>query len=291
MRRTAILFTIMFLGIAGYAQKHSDKLKPQWMTDTPVSKIDGIFYIPVSVYSTDYNSIFTLSLNELTKHLPREWNVKTNTEVTRDSHTERSSNSITRNQRTQHYRLNVEANGEPVEIRCRVVDSYWEKEKIGGNKQYKGTVLYQVSAPDVMLEEETALTTTKYGLSGFWRSAILPGWGQWHKGSKVKGFAFLASEAAAVAGIIVSENMRASYIKKAKEQPKFVKEYSNKADNWENGRNVCIGVAAGIWLYNIIDALVSPGAKRVVLNRSSNGVYISPTTGTNESGISIGYNF
>ena len=134
--------------------------------------------------------------------------------------------------------------------------------------------------------------TTSYGFAPVGMS-IIPGFGQWHKGSKTKGVCMFAAEATAVAGIIVCENQRASYIKKANEQPKFAKEYSGKADNWETGRNICIGLAAGVWVYNLIDAAVAKGSRRVnVKKQNGGGLSIAPFV-TNEAnmGLSFSYRF
>ena len=34
---------------------------------------------------------------------------------------------------------------------------------------------------------------------------------------------------------------------------------------WENGRNFCIGAAAALYVYNLIDAIAAKGAKRVIV--------------------------
>ncbi|MDY5239489.1 DUF5683 domain-containing protein [Bacteroides helcogenes] len=82
------------------------------------------------------------------------------------------------------------------------------------------------------------------------RSLIVPGWGQMYKGSTVKGLCILGGEVALAAGIIVSDNLRSSYVKKMHEQPKHQQTYNTRADNWENVRNACIGGAAVLYVYN-----------------------------------------
>lgn len=93
-------------------------------------------------------------------------------------------------------------------------------------------------------------------------------------------------------GDIVCENQRASYVKKMEEQPKFAKEYNSKADNWETGRNICIGVAAGIYIYNIIDAVVAKGKKRIVTGHvKGGGLSFVPFATTDVAGVSLAYSF
>lgn len=75
-----------------------------------------------------------------------------------------------------------------------------------------------------------------------------------------------------------------------KEQPKFLKEYNTKADNCENARNICIGAAAALYVYNLIDAIVAPGARRVIVKRNRIPV-IQPVASRDMSGVSLSWNF
>ena len=68
--------------------------------------------------------------------------------------------------------------------------------------------------------------------------------------------------------VIATESLRASYRKKMREQPRFFQKYNTKADNWANARNVCIGAMAAVYAYNLIDAIVAPGARRTVVRRA-----------------------
>ena len=51
-----------------------------------------------------------------------------------------------------------------------------------------------------------------------------------------------------------------------------IKTYSTKADHFATARNICIGAAAALYVYNLIDAIAAPGARRIaVRRRNSNG--------------------
>ena len=77
-----------------------------------------------------------------------------------------------------------------------------------------------------------------------------------------------------------------------KENPRFAKEYSNRAKKWETGRNISIGAAAGIWAYNVIDALVSKGQKRVIIKRpDGSGLSMNSFVTPDVSGVSLAYRF
>jgi hypothetical protein len=171
-----------------------------------------------------------------------------------------------------------------MELSALRIDDYETRER----GMVKLHTLYQIATCDDPVFDNVYLTT-KYGSQGLWRSAICPGWGQMYKGSKTKGIAILAAEVAAIGGIIFTENERASYESKMLSQPKFAKQYKSKVDNFETARNCCIGAAAAIYIYNLIDAAVSPGARRVVV--MPRNLNIAPTTSNDFTGMTLNYTF
>ena len=74
------------------------------------------------------------------------------------------------------------------------------------------------------------------------------------------------------------------------EQPKFFQTYNTKADNCENARNIYIGAAAALYVYNLIDAIVAPGAKRVIVKKNRYPV-IQPVASNDFSGVSLSWRF
>lgn len=187
----------------------------------------------------------------------------------------------------QHIEIETTVDGEQYQLQAIKVDEY----PSNSNGIVTLHTLYMVALCDDPVFDRTYLTSA-YGVTPVVMS-IIPGLGQWYKGSKVKGISMFGAESVAVTGIIVCENQRASYIKKSKEQPKFAKEYGSKADQWDTGRNICIGVAAGIWVYNMVDAIVAKGARRVVVKRSEGGglsmaPFAMPDGG---AGVSFAYRF
>lgn len=175
---------------------------------------------------------------------------------------------------------------------AKLVDDYWEYvEYPNGQKGYEYYALFAVSRDGKQPQFDDYEVTTSYGAAPVAMS-IIPGAGQWYKGSKGKAVGFFLADAAAVAGIIVCDNQRASYVKKAKEQPKFAKEYSDKASNWETGRNICIGVAAGIWAWNILDAAIAKGAPRIIVKPGSGrGLSMTPVIMPEYTGVTLAYTF
>ena len=106
-----------------------------------------------------------------------------------------------------------------------------------------------------------------------------------------KGTAILCGEAACAVGVVVCENQRASYHKKMKEQPRHAQTYNSKADNWESGRNICIGAAAALYVYNLIDAVAAKGARRVTVRRVRQSLSLQPVMSTSCTGMSLAWRF
>ena len=115
-----------------------------------------------------------------------------------------------------------------------------------------------------------------------WRSAILPGWGQIHRGEIAKGTAVAISECLLLAGGIVGMSLSYHYADMANSA-------SSQGDqDWFNERKeitwwFSIGAFAGfgvVYIYNIIDALVGmPAEEDVSETHLVNSLFISPTSG------------
>lgn len=179
--------------------------------------------------------------------------------------------------------IQVKSNHDVI-VKARVIDEYIEHTA-------NGFTVFQLvqTAKNPTLSYEPITISNEYEFSA---RAFVPGMSQIYKGSKVKGSCIIAAEALSVASIIVCENQRAAYAKKAIENPKHAKEYGNSASNWESGRNISIGVAAGIWIYNIIDGIVAKGKKRLIVGHPGNkGFYMTPYVSSNATGVSMEYHF
>ncbi len=205
------------------------------------------------------------------------------------SHSETTVDGSGKEQETikETFDIKVGIANQNYEVQAKKIDEYSTKSHNGEIKLY---TLYMVALTNNPVYDKTYLTD-KYGAAPAFMS-IIPGVGQWYKGSKVKGSLMFVGAAASVAGILVCENQRAAYHKKMIEQPKFAKEYNSKASNYETGRNICIGVAAGVWIYSIVDALVAPGARRVIVEPGKGGgLSMTPMFTPEYAGISLAYTF
>lgn len=187
----------------------------------------------------------------------------------------------------QEITLDVTEKGHKLKIVCREIDDYW----VCRGDHYSVDVLYTVTDKNSYggSFDDKITVTTKYPGAGF--LSIIPGVGQLYKGSTFKGIAIITGEVAAAGAIVLCENTRASYVKMMKEQPKHAAEYNTRADAWETGRNIAIGAAAAIYIYNLIDAFVANGAKRVIVEQGRSSLSAVPYADNYSVGIGLTYRF
>lgn len=176
-----------------------------------------------------------------------------------------------------------------VHMAFMAVDVFWELK----GSRYECRVLYEVAyKPDNVVYQPVEYTN-KYGARGFWRSAIIPGWGQMYKKQYAKGAVILALEVAGITSSLLFENQRSSYSKKAAVNfdANAIKFYQNKANNAKNARNICIIGSAAVYVYNIVDAIAAKGKLRYK-KPSTPRLVISPYSNFDSPiGVSLCYTF
>lgn len=124
------------------------------------------------------------------------------------------------------------------------------------------------------------------------KSALLPGLGQFHKGQTGKGIGFLAGEAVGVAGIVVSQSQRHTYINKmnSTNNASLKKAYADKANTWTTVRNISIGAAAAVYVWNVLDAVISKGNHKYSLSYGG-PVNLYPVVTDESVALSLSINF
>lgn len=270
-----------------YAGDKSDNLKPKWVTQVlPESKSGTYTFVRSHGEGSSLAGAKQMAFVSMSQKLEIERGLTVNTSVqTREKlyQNQHSSGS----EYEQEIVLDVTEKGHQLKIVCREIDEYWVESK----GKYEVDVLYTVTDKNSYggSYDDKITVTTKYGAAGF--LSIIPGVGQIYKGSIAKGSLILAGEVAAAGGILLCENTRASYVKKMQEQPKHAAEYNSLADTWETGRNICIGAAAAIYVYNLIDAFASNGAKHVIVQKGRTSLSMAPVTYDNGAGIGLALKF
>ena len=279
--KVALFFVFMLNVEATFGQK------PSWVGNTPVAGNPTYKFVEVVSYGSDYASAKMEAKKKLAQdeQLIRSVNigvVTTHNRYVDQAFVDGKLNENVNDETT----VDVNIEGKSFSLQAVVVDEYGDYK----NGMFRLYTLYQVAVRDNPVFDRIYLTNS-YGFVPVAMS-IIPGLGQWYKGSKIKGISMFVAETAAVTSVIICENQRASYMKKMAEQPKFAKEYNSKADNWETGRNICIGVAVGVWIYNIIDAAVAKGTRRIVMRRTDGGGFsLSPMVAPSVAGVSFAYHF
>jgi len=100
--------------------------------------------------------------------------------------------------------------------------------------------------------------------------SIVPGLGQMYKGQKVKGWVILGGEAGLVAMAVYFNHRARNYAHDFdKADAAIAPSYRSKKKSWQNIRNVAIAGACGLYVYNLLDAAISKGARRVTVSKSS----------------------
>ncbi len=281
-------FLLTLFSVACFAKSKSDRIKPKWITqELPESKSGTYIFIRAHGEGSTLAAAKQVAFVDMSQKLETERGLTINTSVEISEKMTQNS-TFTDSEYKQEITLDVSEKGRKLKIICREIDDYW----IFKNNKYHVDILYTVSDKNNYgsSNEDDIKITTRYGAAGL--LSIIPGIGQMYKGSHKKGTAILIGEIAAAGSIILCENTRASYIKKMKEQPKYAAEYNSLADTWETGRNISIGVAAALYAYNLIDALVANGAKRVIVERKRNTQFtIVPYADLKNTGISMRLNF
>lgn len=283
MRRILLsLVTLILVTTSASAQK------PKWVDNTPRELNSTYQFIEIVSKGSSLESARFEAKDLLTDNAQLKEGVRINRKTQRRTNIDKSRVNGGKLQETKRDQIVVDmtVDGEKFDLQANRIDEYYKR----SDGVYELHTLYQVATSEDPIFDRTYLTTD-YGFTPVVMS-IIPGLGQWYKGSKVKGICLFAAEAAAVAGILVCANKATDAEKKIKLEPKYAKYYEDKKSNWETGRNICIGAAAAIWIYNMIDAAVAKGARRVEVKPAGHSyVSLTPALDKNYAGLALTYNF
>jgi len=276
-----LVTVLLFISIVAMAGK------PKWVNNTPKELNNTYRFVEVKSYGNTISEARMdakqqLAMNEQLRRAVlvnvNSGNLqKINQEIVNGDMVETIYNNIT---------IDTKISGQDYRLQAYPVDEY--SERING--QIKLYSLYMVGIADKVVFDR-AYKSTSYGATPAVMS-IIPGLGQIYKGSTIKGICMFAGVAACGIGALVCESQRSDYKNKMKEQPQFAKDYNTKANNWETGRNVCLGAAAAVWIYNIIDAAAAKGARKIIVKPASgSSLSVHPIATLNEFGVLLAYNF
>lgn len=247
------------------AQNVSDNIKPRWMSHLPNSS--SITYVFSTTVSSGRNQteLRDKNLDDFVADLGLEKGATVITEYSSSDYEHTiGENGSTANFSESTFSVSSTIKGEPVTFNAKVIDEYWRRLDSG---DYLMTRLYARSPVDSKVKFDNIVKTDKYGGIGLWRSALVPGWGQMYKGSYVKGGLIMGGTVAFVGGALYTGLTRQDYLSKMDNthNASTKQQYMTKANNMATGMYVCIGGLAALYIYNLVDAIVAPGARRIVV--------------------------
>ena len=288
MKYLGFFILLLVLPVTFLHAQRSENMKPRWISETPTPSNPTYDFVVVRGIGNSPQAASQACLDKLVSNE----DLKTTVQgiVNRNRHSVQQQ-SIDNGVLTEHISntvtMDVSMNGKQVSITVNPVDEYWEYISVNGSRVCECHALYMVAGSALTPVYDNITLTRHYGARGLIRS-LVPGMGQIYKGSTAKGLCIIGGEALCMAGIILSESTRASYVRKMKEQPKHTQHYNTKATNWETGRNICIGAAAALYLYNLIDAAAAKGAKRVVVT-PHRPIHFSLAPAVMNDGVGVGF--
>lgn len=253
----------LFSGVSAQYRKASDSPKPHWMHNLPVPSNNSFVYVINTVEAKSLHEAKNASYRELLENAALE--AGSNVKIDYENVINESVDHLNdyNNSSNEDFNSTVKIDGKPFTIQGKQVAQYWEI-KSNGKTYY--TTLYARSRLNGKPNFDDVKITTNYGLQGMWRSAICPGWGQLYKGSTLKGGLIMGGTVACIGGIVFTECMRTSYASKINKthSANLKLSYDSTRRNYATARNICIGALGALYVYNIIDAIVAPGAKRIL---------------------------
>lgn len=247
-----------------------NRIKPRWINNTPTATNENYYFVNLhSDVSSSLAACRVAMLKELTSNIERVDKVTIKESYQEHSKMSYSGKDIGKfSQDTYDLQLEVEGSSRP--IRYRRIDDYQGQSKESGKKCYYA--LYAVERFGSYADFSDIHVLSKYGVQALALS-IIPGCGQFYKGAYLKGGLILGGCAAITGGIIFTEHTRADYAAKITQthNTQAIRSYTNKRNHFATARNICIGAAAALYIYNLVDAVATPGARRVVIKKGRNG--------------------
>lgn len=267
---------VFCMNMTSTAQTKSDKIKPRWLRSIPKSSNSSYLFVRTESSGKHLNDARGASLADLAADLGLEKGVNavTNYKSLEYEHSE-TSGDVNSYASLEDFQVTSEINGKPVSFNAKVIDEYWEKSP-SGNVVLKR--LYAHSVIDKKVQFDSFRLTEKYHNDpATWGLSLIPGAAQMHKGSYLKGGLIMGGAVALAAGALVAENLR--NVNKGKiaqtHSADVKKQYNDRVNTCATVRNICLGGLAAVYIYNIIDAFVAPGARRVIVTPSSDGVGVA----------------
>lgn len=259
MKNFLILACLLGVPVICAGQSRANNLTPKWMHSIPKAKSSRIQFETIDLINPSGQNVGTLALGELARKVNNEWDVRTHNMNLETNKTLRDKDGIVGSVREKIDTIEVHADGKNITLNCMLADEWWVTKK--GRSHYYA--LYQLAA-DRNVVFDRVYPTNDYGVGPFFMS-IIPGAGQYYKGDPAKGTMFLGGCLATGLTALFLENQHEACVSQLSQTHDInqIRKLSADQQNYATARNVTIGITAALYLYNLIDAAIAPGARRV----------------------------
>ncbi len=244
--------------------------KPSWTVEPPLGKYYN-YYSGMGESYTSLSAAKKQAISDLLSDINRTGKIFIDSRLeTNLSETSETKNGITETSLIDEAVLDVISRGETTIIEnLSKEEEYWRKVNTKDGLKYEYWILMKIPKPEFVGSDFHI--EQGYGLTPVWKSALVPGWGQFHKGEPKKGWRFRIGTTVCVASAIITYSMSSNYNIKAEndrdnERRKYYNEWSNRFFTI----SAISGILGGaIYSYNIFDALTSKGAKKYAQKQRS----------------------
>ena len=245
---------------AASAQSHHDRMRPQWLNTVPQASNNTYSFQKIRVQAKSMTEAKRKLPDQAALYLSRSYNVRGVTMETTDMV------DVYRDGKRGGYmktaiKDTVFTETQMITVKLHIVDEY-----IDENEYHFLCAMTNPNCSSIKYDQ--VKLTTAYGGLGLWRSAIVPGWGQMYKGSWLKGGLILGGSVALAGGALTCELMRGYNFaeKSSNHNSTSVKQqYYARVNMLKTGMYCCLGGLAALYVYNLIDAIVAPGARRIIV--------------------------
>lgn len=259
MKKVILLLICLNVTLLANAQQNADRLPPKWITKEVPHRNDAYLYVKTYGEGASLDEARQKSFINLATTLEHERGLVISSQLKYHSKLERNTYTSSKD-----FEVQCSENGKEIVLNCSIVDEF-----IYRNDIYSCYTLYSVANQAYPNRPgDTIMVTNKYGAKGL--MSVIPGLGQFYKHHYLKGGLILGGSILLTGGIIFTHMTYKDYRAKIQytDNIDVAMIYDKRSDHFKTGRNICIGALAALYVYNLIDACVTPGARYVKFVKS-----------------------
>lgn len=260
MKKYLILLILLF-STSIFSQKTNLVGKLPWVNGNLPSNSLNYNYKVVSGNGDNLTIARNESIRELITDLASEKGVIVSSETILKTQTIENDNNQTFN---ADFKRNTKISQDGFEAVFTRIDEYYES----NNGIVTVWRLYVIGESSSNIPKINYTNKYSFNDAGY-RSLIIPGWGQFYKKNNTKGFLFLVGAAGSIGGFLYADNQHNYNMNRSMETNNLdlKKEFVQKAGDFTTIKNITLGAAAAIWIWNVIDATSSDGATKYAQNK------------------------